>query len=87
MPRNYTYNEPEVLDYIRRIDKKFHLVMLVEYLPESLILLRRLMNWSMKGSHTITLICRLQNYNKFDAYRYKFPAKVKMEYCFKSIKV
>ena len=55
MYHNYKYNESAILDYIEAIDKRFNLVMITEYLYESLVLLRRLLNWSMAG--TTSLLC------------------------------
>ena len=45
-------NLQAIKDYINFIDKQFMLVMISDYFDESLILLRRLMNWSMAGKST-----------------------------------
>ena len=42
-------NLKAVRDYIKFVDEKFKLVMFTEYFDESLVLLRRTMNWSMAG--------------------------------------
>ena len=34
--------------YIQRLDKDFHLVLIAEYFDESIILMRRMLNWNMK---------------------------------------
>ncbi|KAL3857030.1 hypothetical protein ACJMK2_011731 [Sinanodonta woodiana] len=41
-------NDTAIMEYIQFIEKHFKLVMLVEYFDESLILLKRLMCWSLK---------------------------------------
>lgn len=42
-------NLQAVKDYIDFVDQRFKLVMFTEYFDESLVLLRRTMNWSMAG--------------------------------------
>ena len=42
-------NLKAIQEYIDFIDQQFLLVMLTEYFDESLVLLKRLMNWSMAG--------------------------------------
>ena len=42
------FKDPEAVDaFIQKIDKDFHLVMILELLDESLVLLKRLMCWSL----------------------------------------
>jgi len=38
-----------IKDYIDFVERRFKLVMFTEYFDESLVLLRRTMNWSMTG--------------------------------------
>nr|KAG5712829.1 hypothetical protein BaRGS_007426 [Batillaria attramentaria] len=45
---NITDNARAVRQYIKALDKEFLLVMLMEYFDESLVLLRRLMCWTIK---------------------------------------
>lgn len=50
-PKNRTdisMNLPAVVKYIQEVDSEFSLVMIVDYFHESLILLKRLMKWTMK---------------------------------------
>ena len=49
MNNDYEYDETAVLQYINYIDYRFDLIMLTEYFYESVVLLRRIMNWSMQG--------------------------------------
>ena len=49
--KDYKYNESEVLRYIASLESKFSLIMIADHFHESVILLRRLMNWSMKGQY------------------------------------
>ena len=49
MNNDYEYDEAAVLQYINYIDNRFDLIMLTEYFYESVVLLRRIMNWSMQG--------------------------------------
>lgn len=44
---NITSNAVKVTQYIGKLDKEFDLVMIMEYFHESLVLLKRLMCWSM----------------------------------------
>ncbi|ESP02827.1 hypothetical protein LOTGIDRAFT_74722, partial [Lottia gigantea] len=46
--KDITENLEAVKDYIRGLGENFHLIMIVEYFHESLILLKRLMCWSFK---------------------------------------
>ena len=46
--RNISSNRVEVKKYIDNLDKEMDLVMIMEYFDESMILLKRIMNWSMK---------------------------------------
>lgn len=46
---DFKYNEAEVVEYIEFVERKFSLIMIADHFFESVILLRRLMNWSMKG--------------------------------------
>uniref|UniRef100_A0A8C6Y9U0 Galactose-3-O-sulfotransferase 1 n=1 Tax=Naja naja TaxID=35670 RepID=A0A8C6Y9U0_NAJNA len=41
-------NSPLVEEYIREIDRRFHLVMLLEYFDESLVLLKDLLCWELE---------------------------------------
>ena len=43
-------NESAILDYIAYLDKKIDLMMISEYFDESLVLLKRLMDWSIEGN-------------------------------------
>jgi len=50
-PKNRTdisTNLPAIVKYILEVDSEFSLVMIVDYFHESLILLKRLMKWTMK---------------------------------------
>ena len=49
--KDYKYNESEVLRYIAFLESKFSLIMIADHFHESVILLRRLMNWSIKGQY------------------------------------
>ena len=42
-------NLTAIKEHIEFIDREFSMVLLTEYFDESLILLKRLMNWSMAG--------------------------------------
>ena len=46
-------NLKAVREYIKFVDERFKLVMFTEYFDESLVLLRRTMNWSMAGMVSI----------------------------------
>ncbi|XP_060558306.1 galactosylceramide sulfotransferase-like [Ruditapes philippinarum] len=54
---NITANKMLVQDYIKHLDSEFLLVMIMEYFHESLVLLKRLLCWSMKDIlyHTINV--------------------------------
>ncbi|OWF35705.1 Galactose-3-O-sulfotransferase 3 [Mizuhopecten yessoensis] len=41
-------DEKQIQKYLRKLDKEFDLVIVVEYFEESLILMRRLLNWDMR---------------------------------------
>ncbi|XP_069131677.1 galactose-3-O-sulfotransferase 2-like [Argopecten irradians] len=43
-----TRNKTEIQRYIHKLDSEFDLIMVVEHFDESLILLRRLLNWEIK---------------------------------------
>ena len=45
---DWTYNDTAIDEWLKELDKKMDLVMMTEYMDESLVLLRRLMCWSMK---------------------------------------
>ena len=40
-------DEPEMTKYVQKLDKEFHLVIIAEYFDESIILLRRMLNWKL----------------------------------------
>ena len=61
LPEDYVYNEDAILEYIKLVDKKFQLVIILEYLPESLLLLKRMLGWSIKGQH----LKSAQKFNNF----------------------
>jgi hypothetical protein len=44
-----------VSDWIKYIDERFHFIGLVEYLPESLVYIRRLLNWNTKDLLSLPL--------------------------------
>ena len=46
---DWTYNDTAIDDWLKELDKKMDLVMVTEYLDESLVLLRQLMCWSIKN--------------------------------------
>jgi len=48
MNPGYVYNKTDILHYIEFIDRKFSLIMITEYFYESVVLLRRIMKWSMQ---------------------------------------
>jgi len=50
MGDKYVYNEEDILEYIKKVESKFDLVIITEYTAESLVLLKRLLGWSMKGN-------------------------------------
>lgn len=50
MNPGYVYNKTDILHYIEFIDRKFSLIMITEYFYESVVLLRRIMKWSMQGN-------------------------------------
>ena len=41
-------NRSAIDRYIQKLDKEFHLVLIAEYFDESIILMRRMLNWSME---------------------------------------
>lgn len=41
-------NTTAIDTYIQKLDKEFHLVMIAEYFDESIVLMRRMLNWSLK---------------------------------------
>ena len=43
-------NESAIRDYITNLDKNIDLMMINEYFDESLVLLKRLMDWSIEGN-------------------------------------
>ncbi|XP_790357.1 galactosylceramide sulfotransferase [Strongylocentrotus purpuratus] len=49
MERSFSDNPKQVLDYIEFLDSKFHLVLIMEYFYESLILLKDLFCWDMRS--------------------------------------
>ena len=59
---DWTYNTEATDEWLRELDKKMDLVMVTEYMDESLVLLRQLMCWSMKD-----ILYETENANK----RYK----------------
>lgn len=54
---NITENLDKVKEYIKQLDSEFSLVMIMEYFHESLVMLKRLMCWSMEDIlyHTINV--------------------------------
>ena len=46
--KNISSDKVKVKKYIENLDKEMDLVMIMEYFDESMILLKRMMNWSMK---------------------------------------
>lgn len=61
---NITNNITAIRDYINFIDQKFTLVMVVEYMDESLVLLKRLMCWKLQDIvHKVTNV--IGNHHKF----------------------
>ena len=41
-------NQSKIDDFIQKLDKELHLVLIAEYLDESLVLMRRLCNWGIQ---------------------------------------
>ena len=41
-------NQSKIDDFIQKLDKELHLVLIAEYLDESLVLMRRLFNWGIQ---------------------------------------
>ena len=48
-------NETAIHEYIEFVDKRFSLILLTEYFDESLILLKRLMNWKLAGRWSLSV--------------------------------
>ncbi|KAL3873036.1 hypothetical protein ACJMK2_036198 [Sinanodonta woodiana] len=64
---NITGNENQVRKYIKHLDTKFTLVMIMEFFHESLILLKRLLCWSFKD-----ILYQSRNYGN-----YSIPRSIK----------
>lgn len=87
IPGNHLYNTTFLSQYMRLLDDDIHLVMLTEYYEESIILLKRLLNWDLKDvlytprnnlnnihrpSLSMDDISRLRQWNYADNYLYDF---------------
>lgn len=46
--KDISMNDTAIMQYIGELDAKFSLVMIADYFPESLVLLKRLMCWTLK---------------------------------------
>ncbi|XP_062575931.1 galactose-3-O-sulfotransferase 2-like [Saccostrea cucullata] len=77
----HTTDKNKILPYLRKLHSEFKLVMIKEYFDESLILLRRILNWNMKD--ILYIIKNSSKYVPLRSYRDRYLHKQHsfLDYC------
>ncbi|XP_052064236.1 galactosylceramide sulfotransferase-like isoform X2 [Mytilus californianus] len=77
----YHYSEEESMDYLRTLDKEFQFVIIMEYFTESVVMMRRILGWTIKDVLYLKKNAARKSYQFVDnTNRYLYERFAKLDY-------